>query len=1066
MAITDPDPSLMGGYQESPLVRTDPAGRIGQASQLALDADLPGAWAAMFQPESLTPAETDRLLRKYKMTGGPFESVLRTVTNPAVLVSMLLSYKFPVPTAENMFKFSKRISGMASRFPFLGRVSSAWSIFRGSDVPDTLAAIGADRKYFVEKYGVKLRSVLEEYQKTTGKLPNRRENVMLAAWLDGLHKQTRGFEGAGALMPDLERHMAGPLLAAAQQTRGVLDEMWTEAFEKLPNRKQIVKAILRQKKLGFSDDVLDQLGEWIKNPTKVPDYFPHRVLKSEEEFRALMQVLVSGTDKKATAAKAGQKIVQWLGPEFRNRQFAMVPNADDLKEVRDLIDPKAYAKMTDTVKEQVLKRAKEIGVRQTVVDKMGQMPLEQMTLDYGQWMQPKEAQLFAEAISQVAPKQYSLNAIPVMHSYANTMASTYAWTIKGGGEKMMGHLREAKGLAEAGNPHAKIRAEMLENTYLPMAMGRQDFKQAVRAQIWDQEMTKLAVRVDQPAFRNLLGDKLTDYVRDGLRQSRGSFSLLNLNRKAAAYFYVNTLSNPASALQNLTSLVYTGAVLGPKSTAIGLERAWKKSHNYFASRFRGVPHIDALRKAYPEFAEAGLAPGSIIDETLENALQNAYNIQSLPAGKLVKTSERISRAMMAMFSATEHTNRLGTFEAAMYHAERTGLKDRGAAIQFARRVVSQTQMTPGLEGTPYALLERGPLTRQFLHYPFKALEFVTKTALQLGGGEIDPKTGREKSLLGMNPGTFARLVVGSVLATELGDAVGVDIGQGTLLGGPFVAGLSETEGRPFAPIPVLPPVVQLAGAAAMGIGSGDFSALVRSTPLLVPGGVTAYRAMGLLPPSVPGASWGQSAAKWAERTYADYQAPAPDGRIALYSGKGTLRGYYTPWEVFRLGMGIRGGGPQKEQEALEMLVKNRDQVREYRQNYYDHLLTNNFRGAQEVQREFLNRFGFAMPVSEQDLAAIQSRRKMTRLEQVLQTLPPGQAREQFGSAIGAALGSEAGNMLGVSPEALSGSSQQRNQQRGQKVRPSPYLNQMGPTGSVDPTTIGRQPYPQVSRFGF
>lgn len=1058
---------LLGGYSEDPVVRTDPAGRVGQASQLALDADLPGAWAAMFQPEALTPPERDRLLRKHNLTGGPFDAVMRTVTNPAFLISMYLSYKFPVPTAENMFKLSRKVEGMTARFPFLGRITSAWTTMRGTNVPDTLAEIAANRKAFGEKYTVKMRDIMERFRIDTGKLPNKREGVMLASWLDGLHKPMRGFDEVGILMPDLEKAMSPQLLEVGRKTRGVLDEMWTETFADLKNRRQILKAIYRQKKAGFNDDVLDQLAGWINDPTKVPDYLPHRTLKTEEEFRSLMATLVQGTDKKEVSAKAQKKILQWLGPEFEKRKHAMMPSLQDLNEVMDVVDPGAYRRMNGVVKTNIIEGARRFGVRDTMLAKMEQMELPEMTTQYPQWMQGEEAKAFALAIAENPPKQYSLSLVPVFHNYNNTMASTFAWTIKGGGEKMMENLKVAKALAAGGDPHAKVRAEMLENTYIPMAMGRQDFKNAVRAQIWDQEMTKLAVRLDTPGFRGVLGDNLTDYLRDNLKQTRGAFSLLNLERKSAAYFYVSALGlNPASAIQNFMSMAYTGSVIGPKSTLVGGKIAMEKAKTYYGMRFKGATHLDSLREAYPEFHAAGLAPGSLIDETMENALQNAYNLQSLPAGKAVKVADRITRAAMSLFSTTEHANRLATFEGAMYHAKRTGMTDPNAMIQFGRRVVAATQFTPGIESTPYFLLDKGPLFKQFLQYPFKALEFVTRTALTLGGGAIDPKTGKEMSLMGINPGTFARLVAGSVLATELGDAIGVDFGQTTLLGGPLLASQKNIEGHPFAPIPALPPAIQLAGAAAMGVGSGDFSALLHSTPLLVPGGVAAYRAMGLLPPGVPGSAMGQAAAKWAERSYADYQAPAPDGRIGIYSGKGVLKGFYTPWEVFKQGLGIRGGGPQKEQETLETLVKNRDQIREYRRNYYDSLLTNNFRQASVIQREFQGRFGFALPVAQADLKAVQVRRKMTRLEQVLQTMPEGPARQHFGQMIGAALGAEAPGLLGVSPDLLSQPTKVREKARSSNLRPSPYLNQMGPTETVEPSQIGRQPYPQTGNFGF
>lgn len=1040
--------------------------RPGQAVQQLVDWNLPGAWNAMLAPEKLTPAERDRFLRKQGLIGGPFESVFRVMSNPAMIASLILAYKFPVPNAKNLFKFSKRISGLQAKFPFLGRITSSWTIFRGTDVPNAIGDITRTVVRFKDKYGIRWREGLAEFQQVTGRSPNLREQVMLSSWLDGLHKSVRGFKEVGPLMPTLEQHMSPALLKLGHSNRAVLNEMWKETFEGVTNRKAILKAYARQKKMGLEDDTLDQFIEFVRNPKKVPDYFPHRALKSEEEFRALMQTLVQGTGQRIQSAATRKKALQWLGPEFQRRKHAMLPSLEDLNEIKDVVDQGALRKMQGTVRDNLLKAARKAGIREQVVGKLEDLPLNRLMTEYPKWLQGEEARKFAHILADNPPKQYSLKLRPVLDNYTHTMATTQAWTIKGGGERMVAALDEAKALAATGNPHAKVRAEMLENTYIPMTMGRQSFRQVIRGQMWDQEMTKLALRLDNPTMKGLLGEKMTGYLRDSLKQSRGALSLNNLMRKAAGYFYINALGiNVASSFKNLLQVVLTtGPSVGYRTAARGMERAFQKSHRYFALRFgtKKLDHLSALKAAYPEFAEAGLAGSPITDEVLENALQNAYNLQNLAVGKTAKTAEKIGRSMMSIFSASEHAVRLATFEAGMLHASRVKLP-MNAAISFSRELVERTQFTFGVHNTPYFLLDKGPLFRQFLNFPTKMLEFVSQTALRMGSGAIDPKTGLEKSWLGYNPGTVARLIAGSVIALELGDAVGIDAGD-ALIGG-ALPGFTEA-GKPFAPLPLVPPAIQLAGAAAMGLGTGDFSELLHSTPLLVPGGVQLYRSMGLLPPGIPGGEMGRKAAQWAERTYADYEQPAPDGRIAVFSGKGVLKGYYTPWELVRAGLGIKGREMQTEEELVRMLVTNRDQIREYRREFLDKLFTNNPKGASDVQKEFKGRFGFELPVSERDLEAMQARRRMTRMEQVFRTLPPGPAREHFGRLIESALGTEGAGLLGIEPSLLGAPKPVRERARGRVTRPGPYLNRMGPTEAVNPATIGRQPYPQVSRFGF
>jgi hypothetical protein len=333
------------------------------------------------------------------------------------------------------------------------------------------------------------------------------------------------------------------------------------------------------------------------------------------------------------------------------------------------------------------------------------------------------------------------------------------------------------------------------------------------------------------------------------------------------------------------------------------------------------------------------------------------------------------------------------------------------------------------------------------------LEFATVTAMSLGSGAIDPRTGKEMNFLGVNPGTFARMIAGSIIAMELGEAMNWNVGD-ALIGGALPT--FTPAGKVLAPIPVVPPFFQILGAAGVGLGSGDFSELARSTPLLIPGGTAIFRAMGLVP-GLPG-NVGQVAAKAFERTYADYSQPAPDGRIALFSGRGTLKGFYRPWEIIRYGLGVKGGDIEKESLLLETLVKNRDQIREARQTYMDARFRNNASEANQILEGFKQRFGFNLPVTEKDMRAMQLRRQMTRLEQVVRTLPPGPARNQLVQLIAATLGTQGQQVLGVDPTILGEPSAVRQAARTANIgRPGfNAARNLGPLDTINPQTIGRQ----------
>lgn len=1057
--------------------------RPGFALQNAFAGDLPGAWRSMFQPKELTEREKNVLLKKWGLDSGPYAQVFRTLTNPVLILALALSHKFPIPAGDNIFKLSRRVQGLAAKVPILRKLASMQGLFQGmkrtgstADFVDEFGLIIRDVNDFRSRHGSAFAVHLEAFRKSTGHLPSKKEQMAVAAWLDGLHKPLRGFQGkagtvrigsgetqrtldgVGILMPDLEQKMGGASLQLAKGFREALDTQWAEAFSDIKGRKRILEAITRQKGAGLSDDISDTMAEFLRNPKKIPDYFPRRIIQSEEDFRRLISVLTESTSSKKFARSATRRISAWASPEVYKRKFQMLPASNELDELGDLVSGTARTRLDAITKARLVDKARVAGVRGSTLAMMKKLPLRELEVEYPKLFQPAEAQKIAGLLAEHRPREYSLKLMPVIGQYNHTLAGTYAWTIKGGGEKTVQMLNELK-LRGKVDAVARYQASILEDTYIPVAMGRGTVRNAMRAQLWSQATQQLAVKIEtSPGIRRILGDKATDMLIGGMRSSKGAFSLLNLERKAAGYFYLSTLGlNPGSALKNTLQLVLTtGPMIGYKTAAAGLGEALRKSHKYFALRLgpRKLAHEAALRTAYPEFAKAGLVSSPITEEAIQNSLLNAHEIAALPSAG-VKVADKIQRAMMSMFTASESTVRLATFEAGMIHARRAKMPIE-AAIELSRKLVEKTQFLTGPQNTPFFLLDRSPLTRQLAQFPLRMLEFVTTTAFSLGSGAINPRTGKEMNLLGFNPGTFARMIAGSVLAMELGEAMDWNVGD-ALIGGALPT--FQPAGKVLAPIPIVPPFFQILGAGAIGLGSGDFTELMRSTPLLIPGGVSAFRIMGLLPPGVPGSELGQAAAKVFQRTYADYSQPSPDGRVAVFSGRGTLKGFYRPWELIRYGMGVKSGDLEKEALLLETLVKNRDTIREERRSYMDARFKNNAKAAAAIAEGFAKRFGFQLPITEKDMKAMQLRRQMTRLEQVVRTMPPGPAREQIIELIGATLGTTGEQVLGIDPALLGETSKVKQAARTANVGSLRFnaRSDLSPLDTVNPQKIGRQP---------
>jgi hypothetical protein len=1047
----------------------------------------------MFTPQTLSIKQRDAFLKEYGLDQGPWSHIFRLVTNPALIITLALSYKFPVANAKNMFKVENAVKSMLKRFPIMGRLSSMPALYRGTGVFEDYGKIIHDVTNFRTKYNGRMSTLLRQYRAGTGTLPSQKEQLMVSSWLDGLHRPLRGWEGkdgvitlgkgasrvelpsVGTLMPNLEAQMTPQLRQFAQGMRGVLDDMYGESFGSQENRKAIMATMARLRKSGQLDEITETWAEYLTDPRKIEHYYPHRLIRSEEDFQAMMKAMTDSSSGKAFARQAGRKAERWLGPESYRRHNAMMPSLPelDIMAQHGLVDRAALNKLKEASKFKVLAVARAEGVlTQPVLHKLERATFDQIKEKYPAVMSKQEGQAFSSILSEATPKQYTMKLMTTMNNYAQTMGSTYGWTIKGGGVKIMDHLRDLKELGKGGRmgaPYAKMRAEMLENTYIPLALGRGTFKNALKAQAWEQNMMQLSAWTQTPKVRRVLGESMSKIIHTHLENSRSAYSYVNVSQKAAGYFYLSTLGlNPASALKNMLQMVLTTApTLGPVTTAKGLNEAMRKSHKYFAARFgpKKMGHDDAIRFAYPAFGKSGIASAPLTDEALESTLRNVVSVQSLAPSKVMNLQKKISASMMSLFTATETTNRLVTWEAALIHARRAKMPAE-MAHKFAARVVEETQFLTGPQNTPYFLLGRNALVRQLAQFPLRFLEFATHTAFNLGVNDIDPLTGKKMNVMGKNPGTFARMIAGSIMALELGRYLGVDASD-ALVGGAVPTFQSRTEG-PFGGFPIVPPAIGIMGAIAQSATTGDFSSLMRATPLLIPGGTGMLRAAGLLPPSL-GGDIGVRASKVLGRSYADYNNPAPDGRIPVYTRQGTLKGYFSRWELVKMGMGIRSGDKLAEEELMSTLVKGRDQIREIRKDWLDSRLQNDASAANSIAERFQIQFGFPLPVSEQDVEAMQVRRRVSRLEQLVRTLPPGPARDQYVQLIAATLGASGPSLLGIDPALLGEPKSVR--ERSRSVGPGPQSSarqsyRTGPFDSVDPQQVGRQALPSSSRFDF
>jgi hypothetical protein len=933
-----------------------------------------------------------------------------------------------------MFKVREGVEGMMSKVPWMRSFAGARVAFKDTVVPEILDNTQAAQEWiWGESMSKRLAPALAKFEKTTGHTMTAQEQMDAFAHAANWHNEgIPGFKDEGILFPGVKGRMTPELLEYRDAVRGALNDTKETIFQNPEYMASLRAGAKRMRDTGYPDEGLEQivsmLGKGDGTYQGLPNYVPLRAVRTELDIKMLRDAALATASDIKFKRTSQYKMMNFLGREFYQRKGGMIPNLQDLMVMGDAVDKNVYMRITNKVKDGLVDGFREAGMSERSVAALERRPLDDILSRGADLIDEGERPLFATALADNMPKQYSMRLNPVLAQYYHSVKNTFAWTIMGNGERMMGELNRAKALAAGGDARAAWRVHVLENTVIPSALGKPTPRQVINANLWDQRMGQIVAWLDRPSVRELAGDKFVDWMKDAQLNSLGAFSLRGLTMTASSYFYMNTLGlNPSAAFKNGFQPVFsTGAMVGFKNMFRGQLEAAKGYGTYFRSRFEDdLSHANALSKAFPEFAAAGLIDDPVTGEVLGRAMDAAYRIQKT-APSSISLWQKIQRASMAMFTATETNNRLGAFYGGLLHAVDGGMERSSAeAVKFARQVVVRSQLVSGLSTTPMAFQSAGvfsnPLLRQLAQFPVRTLEFTTE-------GVQDALTG--------NPGRLMRQIAGIYITKEVGDVLGLNLGD-ALMGGisPMFTPINE-KGNILAPLPIVPPVIAL-GAGVASTLSGDWDTLHRQLPLLIPGGVGLSRAIGMIPgpANIP-----QTTARWLGRKYADYAgANALTGRIPVYTGQGSLTGYYSPWEITKYALGIHGGDIDQEAQIAQRLTKDAELMRETRRNYTDALFANDPRKAAGIETEYERRFGHKIAITPQQIGLMQERRNLTRVERELAALPR-EARPQYQAAIA---------QTGVAGAVSSGL-------RKPMTGPAPnYTNDMGLLDTLDPYAISR-----------
>jgi hypothetical protein len=461
--------------------------------------------------------------------------------------------------------------------------------------------------------------------------------------------------------------------------------------------------------------------------------------------------------------------------------------------------------------------------------------------------------------------------------------------------------------------------------------------------------------------------------------------LVDWSGKAAGYLYTAHLGlNMGSVVLNLTQPLLLAATAGTLPEVMGAYTdAIQDVGRYVSKRaslgFRVTTPAEKMALIKGSFPFADFEGKNLmgIGPHVEDVLESGLRAQS-PMGK-------VSQGMMSLFEKSEWFNR--SFSAHLmkriYQTEGRAL--RGAGSMFAQDVEAftlRTQYGQVPVNTPEIFqkgLMRNPLARQFFTFPLRSLMGVVDEFPLLGGQDYWKGLAR----------TVGRGMGMSALVYEVGKGMlGADLSRGLFAGAAtsLIGGdrLLEKSG----PIVPAPPILSIPVDFMRAVAGDDMALLGQSVARMVPGGVALNRVLQLAP-EMPEMGWANGLPGRLQKTYVDYKAPLPTGEVPVYRGDGALVAYRRPAEVVAKAFGVDLGTWEQQGGLDNYLVKQRDEILKYRQEYLRAVASNEYGRAAQVQADFTKRFkGLPLTVTQEQVEQFLANRTTGRTERTLDRIPP------------------------------------------------------------------------------
>lgn len=517
----------------------------------------------------------------------------------------------------------------------------------------------------------------------------------------------------------------------------------------------------------------------------------------------------------------------------------------------------------------------------------------------------------------------------------------------------------------------------------------------------------------------------------------------SVSGELARYFYVTHLGvNLGSVTMNLTQPLLVASVYGGLPNVLkAYGAAFKELGGYIGERmgkhgFKALTdeQHQALIKKHFKYADVDgenlIQIGRDTFSTLDNI---AYQSDALAdvgrkesylydyPMKLFEKAEWLNRSVAAHSVENLYRNKRVNIEPGSpgYYRLLRDVDDFVGSTQFGGNMLNTPMAFQGV--SPFGRALNNPLMRQFLSFPVRSLTSFTHEAGRLGG----------RGKLGGMGQDFVRGMGISAIFYEAGkNTFGLDLSSG--LYGASLTQLAGGErffqsGNEYVPIP---PVVDIPVNIVRGaLDPGQRELLQQNLPRLVPGGVAISRALGMAPNAPETFLFGLPGSL--QKTYIDPNRRTEDGRIPVFKADGTLVDYQTPGMIFARQLGVDLGQFKQTSDFDGFLLKNREQIVQYRQRAIQALLANEIPKMERVRAEFKRRYGMDLTISKEQLDEAMKNRLVSRTERILDRMPPDQ-RPMY-QEMAATRASE----MGLEEEAVVGADTARQRMQSRRIDPMP-----------------------------